>query len=142
MSFKGLKKIGEERNRTLISKLPKTKSFFSKDEKELTSKNLLKKTQEHENNPKFPINNNNNLSPTFSLKSNDLGGTNPCERKPDSNISFSNIAPCLKSNENLPNNPPSNNNINNINQNDPNRTSNTSNNSNTSRMSNCGKQLY
>lgn len=126
-----MKKIGEERNRGSIAKFPKSKYFMTKDEKELTSKNLLKKTQELEALQKI-----NNVSPALSVNNND---PSQIERKSENNanISFSNLTPFIKSNENI--NIPNQNN----NNNESHRGSMTnSNNSNNSRMSNCGRQLY
>lgn len=104
---------------------------MTKDEKELTSKNLLKKTQELETLQKI-----NNVSPALSVNNND---PSQIERKSENNtnISFSNLTPFIKSNENI--NLPNQNN----NNNESHRGSMTnSNNSNNSRMSNCGRQLY
>ena len=125
-----------------IPKFPKSKYFITKDEKELTAKNLLKKTQDLENLQKF-----NNPSPVSSINNND-GFPNQIEKTTENNISFSNLTPFIKSNENLSlsnqGNNNNNNNTNNNNQNENiNRGSNSnSNNSNNSRMSNCGRQLY
>jgi len=113
-----------------VSKFPKSKYFLSKDEKELTSKNLQKKTQELENLQKF-----NSISPALSMNNND----GPIQNE-NANISFSTLTPFIKSSENI--NVPNQNNNNNNNNNESHRGSINSNNSNNSRMSNCGRQLY
>lgn len=146
MSFKGLKKLGDEKNRSTISKFPKSKYFFAKDEKELTSKNLLKKTQELEN-----LQKNSNVSPPLSFTNNNDNISSQNDKKSDHNISFSNYNPNMRSNEplinfqglNINNNTNSmSNNNNNNNENNRERGSIQSNSSGVSRISNCGRQLY